>query len=246
MKFNFSSKYYFIFNILLFTIVIYYYLKNIKLKGDIIKLFKCVNEYEEIIIDQGKKNHEYNNQLIVLKGYVDDKEKLEEYLYSLIDDHKTGQNFEVRQLSKLPQGGIKVLLYNKIFKMNKNGIKYDIYVSKELKNILLNLEVCMCKDISLILGVFLDNAIEAAASTDKKEILMDFKNDSKYIEFKILNSYNLDNISLDKNSFNTTKGQGHGFGLRLVKDIVRRNKKLEVVTDYDNDYFIQTLLIEIK
>lgn len=246
MKFNFSSKYYFISNILFFSLIIYYYLKNIKLKGDIIKLFKCVNEYEEIITDQGKKNHEYNNQLIVLEGYINDKKKLEEYLYSLIEDHKPGQNYKIRQLSNFPCGGIKELLYSKIFKMDKNNIKHYIYVSKDFGEYLIKQDRFMCKDISLVLGVFLDNAIEASILSKEKEIMMDFKTDNKYIEIKISNSFNKEKLIKKDECFNTTKGKGHGFGLRLVKDIIRRNNKMEVVTDYDDNYFVQNILIEIK
>ena len=39
-----------------------------------------VLRYEKIINEQGKKNHEYNNQLMVIKGYINKPERLSEYL----------------------------------------------------------------------------------------------------------------------------------------------------------------------
>ena len=76
-----------------------------------------ISEYESIIEEQGKKSHEYNNQLMIISGYIDNKKKLKEYLSTIIYDYRTGQNYEIRQLYKFPKGGIKELLYNKIYKM---------------------------------------------------------------------------------------------------------------------------------
>lgn len=73
-----------------------------------------VLRYEKIINEQGKKNHEYNNQLMVIKGYVNNPERLTEYLEEVIGDHRTGQNYTVKQLGFLPDGGVKGLLYHKV------------------------------------------------------------------------------------------------------------------------------------
>lgn len=54
-----------------------------------------VLRYEKIINEQGKKNHEYNNQLMVIKGYVNNPERLTEYLEEVIGDHRTGQNYRL-------------------------------------------------------------------------------------------------------------------------------------------------------
>ena len=93
-----------------------------------------VLRYEKIINDQGKKNHEYNNQLMVIKGYINNPERLSEYLDEVIGEHKTGQNYTVKQLGFLPDGGGKGLLYHKLSKMEDNNIKYYLYVDQNLKD----------------------------------------------------------------------------------------------------------------
>ena len=45
-------------------------------------------DYEKIINEQGKKNHEYNNQLMVLKGYINKPDKLNEYLNLIISEQE--------------------------------------------------------------------------------------------------------------------------------------------------------------
>lgn len=60
------------------------------------EVMEYVTRYEKIINEQGKKNHEYNNQLMVLKGYLDKPDRLKDYLELIIGEHKTGQNYTVK------------------------------------------------------------------------------------------------------------------------------------------------------
>ena len=206
-----------------------------------------VEEYEKIIDEQGKRNHEFNNQLLVLYGYLNNKKELKNYLDSITKDHKTGQNYFIRQLSHFPNGGLKGLLYYKISKMKDNNIKYYLYVSNDIKKKLKNIDIKKYKDITKVFGVLLDNAIEAATESKDKEVVMDFKVDGNYIIFNISNTYDkkddLNNVGTKRF---TTKGLGHGFGLSLVKDIIKNNNYLDLSTSFTEKEFIQTFLIDLK
>lgn len=243
----------YIINILMFFFIIFiiYVIIDINNKNNNIsnkynQMMEYVTEYENVIDEQGKKNHEYKNQLLILNGFIDDKKKLKEYLNTIIDDHKTGQNYEIRQLSHFPNGGLKGLLYYKISKMKENNIKYYLYVSKEVTKPLEKIDIKNYKDITKIFGVLIDNAIDASLESNLKEITMDFKMDDNYLVITITNSCSSD-VDISKiGSGYTSKGKGHGYGLRLVRDIIKSNKNLELVTDKNNNEFIQTLLIDTK
>ena len=226
----------FVLIIIILFMVIYY--KN---KRNLF-LIKKLNEYETIINDQGEQNHEYNNQLMILSGYLDNKKELKKYLYSIIEDHKTGQNYEIRQLSKLDNIGLKRLLYYKI-----NKIKFCPYISENINDILNNISFNTYKDITKVFGILIDNAIDASKESDDKDIFLYMTKDDNYLSIKIINSINSDMYlnKIGKNRF-TTKGKGHGFGLMLVKDILKRNDRIELVTDYNNTNFSQTVLIDLK
>ena len=236
----------FFFIILIVYIIIDINNKNNEISNKYNQMMEYMTEYEKIIDEQGKMNHEYKNQLLILNGFIDNKKRLKEYLNTIIEDHKTGQNYEIRQLSHFPNGGLKGLLYYKISKMKENNIKYFLYVSKEVNKPLEKLDIKDYKSITKIFGVLIDNAIDASIKSSNKEIILDFKMDDNYIVITITNSFN-DNIELSKlGTGYTTKGKNHGYGLKLVKDIIKNNKNLELVTDNNENEFSQTLLIDTK
>ena len=207
-----------------------------------------VLRYEKIINEQGKKNHEYNNQLMVIKGYVNNPERLSEYLDEVIGEHKTGQNYTVKQLGFLPDGGVKGLLYHKLSKMEDNDIKYYLYVDQNLKDKdIENFDLKTYRDLTKLLGVFLDNAIDAALKSEEKEIEVELKDKGDCLLLTISNTYdkNIDINKVGKSGF-TTKGVGHGFGLSIVKDIARTNSEIETFSSKENDKFIQTAMIYYK
>ena len=107
------------------------------------------------------------------------------------------------------------------------------------------MDIKLYTNISKVLGVLIDNAIEGALDSSKKEISLDISKDNNYIVMTISNTYNknIDINKIGKKGY-TSKGKGHGFGLRLVKEIIKKNNKLELVTETDDNNIIQTFLIE--
>ena len=214
--------------------------------GRIQLLLKTVYRYEEIIDSQGKKNHEYNNQLLVLLGYIDNKKKLKEYLYTIIEDHRTGQNYEIRQLANLKEGGIKKLLYYKIDNMKLKNIECNLYITEDAGNMIEDLHINEYKSLTKILGVLLDNSIDGALNSDEKEVFLDIKERDNKLIISISNTYG-DDISLKKigKSKYTTKGFGHGFGLSLVNDICNKNNNIDFKTIKENNMIKQEIIVNI-
>lgn len=228
-------------------IIVYNVINKSKIEDKYNQMLEYVTKYESIINEQGKRNHEFNNQLMVLQGYINDKKKLKEYLNIIIDDQKGGQNFRIKQLGYLPDGGLKGLLYYKLSKMEEKNIKSFLYVNQNLKNSFKNISVDFYRDITKIFGVFIDNAIDAASEADKKEIVIDIRKDDDSLIIIINNTYkeNNDINKVGKKGY-TSKGNGHGFGLSLVSDITKRNDQIESFSDIENGMFKQTLIIYLK
>lgn len=213
------------------------------------QMLNYVTKYEKIITEQGKNNHEFQNQLMVIKGYaqMNEIDKLIEYLNSIIDDtRKTHSSYIISQLNKFPDGGIKGLLYYKLSVMEDNKIKYEIHVEKGVKQKLKTLNISMYKNITKILGVLLDNAIDASIKCINKVIIIDVIKEKSNIIFSVSNTYK-GKIDLNKiGTGYTTKGKGRGYGLKLVKDIINSNKTLDIRRTLDNKYYTTELIINIK
>ena len=252
-KMNSTIEYYIYIAIIIFVVVSFVYVIYNKfqrqaMEDKYIESMEYVLRYDKIINDQGKKNHEYNNQLMVIKGYINKPERLSEYLDEVIGEHKTGQNYTVKQLGFLPDGGVKGLLYHKLSKMEDNNIKYYLYVDQNLKDKdTESFDLKTYRDLTKLLGVFLDNAIDAALKSEEKEIEVELKDKDDCLLLTISNTYdkNTDINKVGKSGF-TTKGVGHGFGLSIVKDIAKTNSEIETFSSKESDKFIQTAMIYYK
>lgn len=252
-KLNSTIEYYIYIVIIIFVVVSFVYVIYNKFQIQAMEdkyneSMEYVLRYEKIINEQGKKNYEYNNQLMVIKGYINKPERLSEYLDEVIGEHKTGQNYTVKQLGFLPDGGVKGLLYHKLSKMEDNNIKYYLYVDQNLKDKdIESFDLKTYRDLTKLLGVFLDNAIDAALKSEEKEIEVELKDKDDCLLLTISNTYdkNTDINKVGKSGF-TTKGVGHGFGLSIVKDIAKTNSEIETFSSKESDKFIQTAMIYFK
>lgn len=206
-------------------------------------LFTYLEKYEKEIVEKRKIIHDYKNQLIVINGYIDDKVKLKEYISEIIKEQKSViDNKMVRNIDKLPSG-LKGLVYYKLANLD-NKILVDLSVSGEIKKFN-NIEPKKSKDILKIIGVLLDNAIEAVENADEKYIELNFDIKNNKLKFELLNSYK-GNVTI-KNVLTagfSTKGNNRGYGIPLIKDIVNKNKDFELDLKTKDNIFTAILNVE--
>ena len=234
--------------ILIITIIIRNEFKYDKIKDEYKNMLNHVTKYEKIITDQGKANHEFKNQLMVIRGYAQmNSPKLIEYLDSVIkDSKKTHSSYLISQLNKFPAGGIKGLLYYKLSTMDDENIKHELNVESGVKIRLDTLGTETYKNITKILGVLFDNAIDACKKSKEKKIIIDVVKKTNSVTFSIYNTYK-GKIDMDKIGTGfTTKGSGHGYGLRLVKDIVENSNIFEIENSLEDEYYVTKLTIKTK
>ncbi len=205
-----------------------------------------VKTYEVLLDEKSKKQHEYRNQLAVIRIMAKNK-RTREYIDELLDEENTENNLEtINKLKYIPTGGLKGLIYYKIETMKKKNINIFVDVSSELDNHKLWKECDKnLQDISKVLGVYLDNAIEAAELSKEKYITFEAYLDEKSIVFKISNTYEnkIDVGKIDKEGY-STKGKGKGYGLALVKDIISKNNSLTQKREMNGIYYVQSLYIK--
>lgn len=223
-------------------------IKNNQLNRENKQMLNYVTKYEKIITDQGKANHEFKNQLMVINGYAKtNPKKLNEYLDLIIADSKKSYgSYLISQLNKFPDGGIKGLLYYKLSIMDDEKIKYEIDVQNNVKSKLNNLSAVKYKNITKILGILLDNATDASKKAKDKNIIISVSSEKLLVKFAIYNTYK---GKIDMKQIGTgfsTKGKGHGYGLRLVNDIINNSNDLKLENKVEDEFYVSKFSIKVR
>lgn len=226
-----------------FVLILYSLVKqkmeNNKLMTRYIKLLEFIKNYEKELDKQKELRHESKNQLITARSKIVDKRKeyeVIEYLNSIIADYVKGNNEKYTSFQYLPANGIKGFFYYKANEAENNGIHLSINVSPKVENTFIgNLDTNDFKQLGILLGVYLDNAIEASKNSKDKKMAIEIYKTGEDIEIIISNTYEgkIDTESIGKTKY-TTKGKNHGYGLMLVSKILEDNKRFEaqrIVTD---------------
>ena len=159
--------------------------------------------------------HDYRNHIQTMKVLAanGDMDALKVYLDELDKDLST-----VDTTVKTGNAMADAILNSKISlaKSKEIQVKVDAHIPVKLK--MSELDLCV------IIGNLFDNAMEASMALPKEQriirVYMDMKNTQLYISFtNFTASKKMKKIG---NKFFTTKGQGHGFGLVRIDNIVER------------------------
>ena len=210
-----------------------------------------LKEYE-IMIDKFRvSTHENKNEFYTIRNMLKEEnndEKVIKYIDKLIDNKIKDSDKIMKKTAKIPECGLRATIYSKLCLMDKLKIKYKLNISRDVRTTdLINLDEDIILKICKILGVFLDNAIEAVKHLKKKEIFIEIYSLNNYLCIDITNNFK-GNLDLDKisNTKYTTKGDGHGYGLTLVNKLLEEeSNKLKNEKSINRDTFTQTLKIKM-
>lgn len=247
---------YLIFNLVLIialsyisVVIIKQHYDKTKLSDEYEKYVEYSKQSEKLVDLYSVSQHENKNELIIIKSMVHKTNKeLLEYLDEIITSKDYFDESWIRHLQYLPFGGLKGIIHNKISEMKDNGINALLNISKDIENSKLKeLSIKENNQLSKILGVFLDNAKEAAFLSEDKEVSVSVYIDDSDIVFEISNTY-IGDIDLSKiyTIGGTTKGKGRGYGLVLVDSIIKENKIFTNEVKKVDKYFVQVLKIKTK
>ena len=212
-------------------------------------LLTNLSEYENLLDKQRISNHENKNQLLVIKGMVDKNESnVSEYINSIIDTQYKDNDTLIIKTNRIPSGGLKGLIYYKMLTMKEKKINVNLEVDRSLRDLdFSTIPVKTHQELCKIVGVLLDNAIQALENSTNKEINIFLEYVDNEFIIKISNTYD-GNIDLDKidSAGYTTKGKGHGYGLSLVKNIIRDNKVFKNERELNGKLFSQIIKLNIQ
>lgn len=224
---------------------------NNKLTNKYDQLIDYSKTYEQELVKRSKKQHEYKNQLVIIKSMIEDNDAdVIDYINDILHDNDKNKDTKwLTRLTNIPLGGLKGLIYYKINEMISKGIDVNLEVAESLnkKSLWKNYSE-NSHDISKIIGVYIDNAIEAASLSTSKEVEIQFYLENNNIVLCLGNTFvgNIDLSKIDAEGY-STKGNNRGYGLPLAKDLLTKHSDiLESERTIIHNYYVQNLMIKIK
>lgn len=251
-EFNNNIITYLVIIVMLICILLYLFkqkIENEKISKKYDELLDVMKSYESDIEEQRTLRHETKNEFATIKCKLQDKEDnktIIEYIDSVIGEKEKAGSTNYSKFKYLPSNGLKGFFYYKCTEAEKKGISVSVNISKQIENSFLkDIETKDFKDLARIIGVYLDNAIEASSTSEDKKLGIEMYLIKEKIEIIITNTFN-NEINLDKigkESF-STKGKHSGHGLLLVNKILSENNKFEAKNEIRGNIYIQSLKIK--
>ena len=188
--------------------------------------------------------HDYNNTVTTISGYLqnNDLSGLKTYFNKLENDCIAVNTLGTLDPNVINNPGIYHLISSKYYQAIDDGIQVSISFFLDLNE--LNMDIY---EFAKILGILLDNAIEAARESEEKIINLTFRREhNKHRDIVLIeNSYLNKNINIDEiyqKGF-SEKENHTGLGLWEIHKYLSRNTNLNLYTSKNHDFFSQQLEI---
>lgn len=227
--------------------------KNIKKEAEFTNRkneFENLKQYtktmESFYKEMRKFKHDYINILSSMSGYIDTddmnglKKYFEENIISL-GKEMDSRDFKLDLLQDIKILELKGIVSSKVIMAYEKNIDVFIDISNPIENISMNI-IDLCR----IIGILLDNAIEASQESYDKSLEIGLINKDDSISIIIINSFpeNLPPIFKIYEGGFSTKGTDRGLGLYSLKEILSNYDNTFLDTSIENNKFVQVLNIK--
>lgn len=188
--------------------------------------------------------HDFDNIVTTIGGYIktNDMDGLKSYYSQLEEDCTKVNNLYVLDPDIINNPGVYNLITAKYNEALEKGIKVNLTVLLDLNDLHMRIY-----EFARILGILLDNAIDAASECDEKILNIVFRNESKNNRNIILieNTYKDKDVDIEQIFNKGVSGkQNHtGLGLWEIRQILKKNNNVNLYTNKNEKYFSQQLEI---
>ena len=229
--------------------ILFFFLKeeaNIKYKQmQLDNLKEYTDNVENLYNDMRKFRHDYINIISTMSWFIDNddmvglKKHFDENIYPL-NKKINKNNYKLGFLQNMCLPEIKGLISGKIIHAQELGLNIFIDITEPIEEIEMDII-----DLSRILGILIDNAIEAAIKSEDKLFNLGFVKKGNSVIIVLTNSFEGEIPPISKlftEGF-STKGERRGVGLSNLKEIIGRCKNVLIDTSINANNFFQEINI---
>lgn len=209
------------------------------------RLQEYTNQIESMYSSLRSFKHDFSNIMLSMSGYIEanDMDGLREYFDKEIlplGKKITKNTAHINQLMNIKNTELKSILSSKLLYAIELNINVCVEMTDEITSLPID-TLALCR----IIGIFLDNAIEATMETERPSIRFALINlDTEYI-FIISNTFlekSIPYATLAKPNV-STKGANRGIGLYNAHEIISRYNHVFLDTEIQDSIFTQRLHI---
>lgn len=188
--------------------------------------------------------HDFHNIVQGIGGYIDrnDMAGLDKYYRQLLQDCTRTNNLTALSPELINNPAIYNVLATKYHRADEDGIQINLEILMDLNAIEQHVKIY---EFTRILGILMDNAIEAAIECEQKIINVTFRKENNKHRFLMIieNTYlnkDIDTEKIYEKLYSTkSKKTNSGIGLWEVRQILKRNNNLNLFTTKNDDFFKQ-------
>ena len=196
-----------------------------------------------ILHDQVRSfKHDFDNMVNSIGGYVvnEDIEGLKKYYQQLLEECNKTNNLYALSPAVINHPAIYHMLATKYYEADQKNVQINLNVFLDLNEIEERMKIY---EFTRILGILLDNAIDAAVECDKKIINVTFRKEhsNNMIAVIIQNTYKNKDVDTEEIYLKgvSSKENHSGLGLWKVRQILMHNNNLNLYTTKDDEFFTQ-------
>ena len=205
-----------------------------------------VSGLEQLIDESRELRHDYKNLIATISGFIEegDMDRLKEYFdqnirSTWVDLDKKGKAWQ--SVKDIQPAELKGILYEKVLKAVAADVNMRVIPDYEL-----NIQYKAMKDLCRILGILIDNSIEAAEETDEKSVDIRIAKMEHGYQIIIQNTYftKPDLAHLYQKGY-STKGADRGLGMYYAHEMILEHEEIEFEFEIQEHVIIQKIYIEL-
>ena len=230
--------------LLIYFVLSFFSLAKVMSLSTTTKKLESAEEYNKTLHILHDNVRGFKHDFDTIGGYIktNDMEGLEKYYSQLQEDCSKVNNLYILNPDIINNPGIYNLLTTKYSEAEENGIKVNLTFLLDLNELHMKIY-----EFARILGILLDNAIDAASECDEKVLNIFFRNEARNNRNIILieNTYKDKDVDLNQifNKGITGKENHTGLGLWEIRQLLKKNNNVNLYTNKNEKYFTQQLEI---
>lgn len=212
---------------------------------EIEKLTEYTRNIEVLNQDTRAFKHDFVNILSCIRGYLDTDNfsELKSFFFNKIlpiNDDLNKDSLKLHLLSNIKIPELKGLISSKVLKAKAEGVDIFIDIAEPIEDIKMD-TIDLCR----VLGILLDNAIEAAVLCANPILKLGVIKKEKSIDFIVINSFEGKTPKIHEIFIRgfSTKGSGRGIGLANLKSILSNYYNTILDTTIEDNLFTQNIKI---